>query len=359
MTLEGDSHIAPIQALRGIAAFMIVIVHLTVQTDRLGFPPVNTERLASGVDIFFIISGFIMWVTTARRPSRTARQFYRDRIARIVPLYWLITAFMVIVLLAAPRLLQTAVFDTGHVLASFLFFPVPNPANGFYAPLLIPGWTLNYEMFFYLLFGIAIALSAQRLRIRGLLILIALASMALAGAIFQLPGWVEFYFNSIILEFAFGIGLGMAHMAGHLRRSHWWWLVAALGVLLLASPLGHASHARGLAWGLPALMVVTGVLGAPPIRLALLEKLGDWSYSLYLCHVIVLSAAMQGWRLLPSFVPLSLFVPIALIACVLTAALLYRLVELPMNNWLKGNSGTRKAPKSELRVLVNSPDSAA
>ena len=84
MTVEGSRpEIVSIQMLRGIAATMVVFVHLDVQLRRLQLGSIDSGWLTSGVDIFFVISGFIMWVTTVRRPQTTAAGFMRNRIIRI------------------------------------------------------------------------------------------------------------------------------------------------------------------------------------------------------------------------------------------------------------------------------------
>jgi exopolysaccharide production protein ExoZ len=352
MTVEGsNTNIAAIQSLRGIAALMVVLFHLTGQTGRLGFAPRDVHTLAAGVDIFFVISGFIMWVTTASRPERTAGAFYRDRIVRIVPLYWAITAFMVAVVVAAPHLPQTALFDAKHAILSFLFVPALNPGNGTYTPLLIPGWTLNYEMFFYLLFGSAMAVGGRNMRLRAALIVAALVALTAAGWLLPVEGVARFYTYNIVLEFAFGIGLGMLYLGRALPRSFWWWPVAALGaVLLTLMPLDDASHVRAFNWGLPALLIVAGCVFASPIRFEPLEDLGDWSYALYLSHPIVLSAAFQGWRRLGGALPAELYPLLVLAACVIVSALLYHFVELPSKDWLKA----RKVFRSWRRNLAAS-----
>ena len=122
--------IAPIQMLRGIAAAMVVCVHIQLQLSRLGFADVSQNWLLSGVDIFFVISGFIMWVSIANRPERTAAEFMRHRIARIVPLYWLLTTLMIITMLVRPDLLQSARYDLGHIIKSYLFIAAPHPTSG-------------------------------------------------------------------------------------------------------------------------------------------------------------------------------------------------------------------------------------
>ena len=344
MTVEGNSNIAAIQSLRGIAAFMVVAFHLAGQAERLGLPQVDVTRLAAGVDIFFVISGFIMWITTAARPSRGATDFYRDRLIRIVPLYWSITAFIVAVLIISPTSTQTATLEPWHALSSFLFIPSTNPSTGDMTPLLIPGWTLNYEMLFYLLFGLSIAVSRGDLKFRAVIIFSSLAMLVVIGQVTQPSGIFWFYTRDIMLEFAFGVVLGIVYARGLIRPSSWWWVAAILGVLLLAAFPQHANELRSLKWGIPALLIVAGCVFSRGLALPPLERLGDWSYSLYLSHPLVLSAASQGWRYLGGPLPVELFPAVAVLACLIVSAALYNFLEIPSKNALRRKfSGARLA----------------
>lgn len=112
----------------------------------------------SGVDLFFVISGFIVVVTTAGVDTKPF-DFWRRRIVRVVPLYWLLTLLMVTVALIAPGLFKTLKVAPETVLQSLLFIPhFSQSFSGVVWPLLVPGWTLNFEMFFYALFGLALIL---------------------------------------------------------------------------------------------------------------------------------------------------------------------------------------------------------
>jgi peptidoglycan/LPS O-acetylase OafA/YrhL len=122
---------------------------------------VNWENGAAGVDIFFIISGFVMVISSRRFVDRAGTWliFLRHRAVRIVPLYWLLTTVKII----AVAILGGVVLRTGlgfnFVTGSYLFLPVTDSA-GHFRPVLPVGWTLTYEFLFYLLFAAALLFPA-------------------------------------------------------------------------------------------------------------------------------------------------------------------------------------------------------
>jgi len=125
-----------LQYLRAYAALLVVFFHAAVNAQS-GF--IVGE---AGVDIFFVLSGFLMWRITNEQTAALA--FLRNRIRRIVPVYWI--ASLLVFVLAELGLTSRIVADLGHLLASLFFIPYKGP-GGVY-PILIVGWTLNYEMFF-------------------------------------------------------------------------------------------------------------------------------------------------------------------------------------------------------------------
>jgi len=288
-----------IQYLRAVASVMVVLFHLAIPLQRMGFAGDAPGWLAGGVDIFFVISGVIMWLTTAGRPM-TPQAFYRRRIIRIVPLYWLLTSLLLVILLVYPAALQSARFEPGHTIASYLFLPAHHPVTGLLEPLLIPGWTLNYEMFFYLVFGAALVLPAAA---RLLAVLAALAALVVAGLVLPTASATGFYTRPIILEFGLGMLLGWAHGRGFgVGRWTSAALVAAGFAVMVLLRADQYDPLRLFFWGLPATLIVAGALSLERAgavgRAAPALLLGDASYALYLFHGIVLSAAGQAWRLL-------------------------------------------------------------
>jgi exopolysaccharide production protein ExoZ len=336
LTIESTRHdIIPIQMLRGIAASMVVFVHLDVQLKRLGYGTLDAAWLSSGVDIFFVISGFIMWVSVARRPATSAGEFMRNRLIRIVPIYWLVSAVVLAMTIVAPQFLHSTVFSAPHALASFLFLPARHPVTGEFWPLLVPGWTLNYEMLFYLLFAGAIAGADGVPRRRLAIIAVLITSVVLLGtALENRVDVMHFYANPILLEFLAGILIGIVYLERRVRSS-WAWFVpfgAGFVLLWLSQRTGLFASATNL---VAASTIVAGALFAPAFSNRALKALGDASYSLYLTHVVTLAAIGQMWVGGLQRLGAPLFVISALTSCVLAASLCYRFLERPITAALK------------------------
>jgi exopolysaccharide production protein ExoZ len=328
------SEVVSVQYLRGVAALMIVLYHLQGVIQHIGYSGYwPTSFLSLGVDIFFIISGFIMWVTTTRGMSTP--EFYRRRVIRIVPLYWVLTSFVLAVLLVAPNAVQSGRFETWHVVASYLFIPALHPVEHILQPLLIPGWTLNYEMFFYILFGAALALPPWQRFTSISLVLCALSVIPLVISVdpFTLLG---FYTSDIMVEFVFGMALGWVYVNGLKLRPFLSLALVMVGVIGMTT-FGGAGH-RGLSAGLPALCLVGGAVMFERVRpvpnFLVLHLIGNASYSIYLAHPVALSSVGQLWRKLPlptqfdrSALALGF---VAVMGATLSGIIIYLLIEKPL-----------------------------
>ncbi len=147
-----------IQLLRALAALSVVITHTLHETGAHE----QTLNLGFGVDVFFVISGFIMAQTSLREFGMAGAplRFFLRRLARVAPIYWLLTTLMLAGSLIAPSLLNVPTGGLGHIVASYLFIPDARGA-GEMRPVLALGWTLNYEMFFYALFSLALLAPAR------------------------------------------------------------------------------------------------------------------------------------------------------------------------------------------------------
>lgn len=322
--MAGTNQLQGVQALRGLAALAVVMHHALEHSNgaaRPFSPDWLTTVGAAGVDLFFVISGFIMvWSTfpEGRAPLRSATFLYR-RVARIYPLYWVTCTAMLA--LVAMGFLRSHSFTGAEIARSFALLP---PAT-----LIGVAWTLVYEMWFYILFTVLLASGSRRIVIVGVPGLL-LCGAALAT--FLPPGPArDFLLSPLPLEFCYGIGLavvGRRLIESPLSRVPALALAAlALAAMCLAAALvPHSTTAelpaaaRVVAWGLPAVVMVGLSL---PWRAggrtgAALSRLGDASYALYLSHVFV----MIGYgRLLkiPAFAALPQ-APAVLAICALSIA---------------------------------------
>lgn len=266
-----------IQYLRAIAAISVVFFHVS-EAYGLEF-----KIGAAGVDIFFVLSGFIMWVTTETRPVGP-QEFMLRRLIRIVPLYWIATAATFVVAMLKPQFFFNADLSIWNLIGSLFFLPVMKDEA--LRPVVEQGWTLSYEMFFYLIFAISLLLPELR---RFWFLMAALVTVVVAH--YLLPfNYVRIFTEPIILEFAAGIVIGRLWKQGfRLSFRVAVGLMIAGFVLLLARDL-MAHFDRVVRWGVPAVLLVLGAVfaererGAP--KLAFLQFLGDASYSIYIWHVL-------------------------------------------------------------------------
>jgi exopolysaccharide production protein ExoZ len=316
---------------------------------RFGYTGWWPDFLKSGVDVFFVISGFIMWITTCDK-HYSPKQFVQNRLIRIVPLYWVFTSFTVGVMLLFPSSMQSGVFDLSHVVKSYLFIPALNPGTGEMMPVIPPGWTLNYEMLFYCVFAMVLTL---QIRYRAAAAVLALVGVSMLRFWFPWEGTIgHFYTSPLILEFGLGVLVGVCFMSDRTDRL----LSANVCVLLIAggavlSVLHPISGIVG--WGTPAALIVLGCVmlerrvGIP--RLTLTWMLGDCSFSLYLTHGIVLSALGQVWRMTRlAGIPggMALFVPTAMFVACGVAAAVFKLVEQPKTRRLRAGLNARSSIRS-------------
>ncbi len=336
-----------IQILRAVAATMVVVHHATIMLwERSHLRVGNTFGASAGVDIFFVISGFVMTISTGplRDAMHPARTFLARRLERVVPMYWLVTTAKVLGLLLIPALCLNAIGGVRHILASYLFLPTLNFQQAF-TPVVVVGWTLDFEMAFYALFAVALAFRWRpMIFLAPVLLLVPLLPFAHYPA--PLLG-LHFYQDTLLWEFLFGTVLGLA--VPWARRVPWPVGIALLAFgfyrLFLRLPLNFHQW-RGLWWGLPALAIVLGAIslerrwGARSPRWAL--ELGDASYSIYLVHTFVLPAiGLLLERLGHHWVGEgAVSLVLAVLVSLAAGEALYRLVELPITRWFKGRRRT-------------------
>ena len=330
--------IRSIQYLRAVAALTVVWVHARYVIPGIGEQLGEPYLGGSGVDLFFVISGFIMVVTTAR-DDLTPQKFFMLRVIRVVPLYWVAT----LALVACEAIGGCAPFETSSrdpyppmaIAKSLLFVPFSwlGDAKGLW-PILANGWTLNYEMFFYALFALSLA-APRRVRLPALGL--TLGSLVVIGRVFGpfATPLASFYSSPLLLEFV--AGMILAH--GWLRDGWRSGLPLSLFVIVFGFYCMGSLHSRPMIMG-GAFLVVSGCLNPRicAIQNRPLLELGNASYSIYLIHQFVLEALAWSWtRVFPriTWVSSAFFVASALVLCAVVGCLCHRFIEQPMTSQLR------------------------
>jgi len=348
-----------IQTLRGLAACMVVAFHATQLWSEHVHANLTWANGALGVDIFFVLSGFVMAYATRTKKGgpHPAREFMERRLVRIVPLYWIVTALTMLKLLAAklvPRLENPGPhfnLSTGYVLCSLFFIPYRNSLNAI-QPIVAVGWTLTYEMFFYVLFACALALGISEVSFLGP-IMIGLTALGVWHGGFQIA--IGVWTSPLLLEFLAGVLI--AHIVASGVRV-WSW---AAGIIAVASIVALCTLPAGIffgfAWLSREMFAILLVFGVVMLEAQIGKKIprwaiwiGDASYSLYLIHLlvfaIVVTLAAKMGLLRVGAIHLSAEVETVLLfmaPSILVSLALYRWVEAPINNALRRQLKLRNA----------------
>ena len=331
--------------MRFVAALMVVITHATFYTqERLDHGFQFWSRGAGGVDIFFVISGFVMIISSQHL---SAGEFCLRRLARIVPLYWAVTTVKVFTLLVIPEASLHHVFDVGYIVKSYFFIPAFSPEHRV-EPIHGVGWTLLFEMFFYGIFALALYLRQKIVPFVG-----AVLGICLILAFARKPDWPAWtvYADFRVLDFFLGMLIGV--YADKIR------LPVVLSVLAIVGGLSGIVFLPQISSFLtpifPAGLVVLGVVALErPLQSKFppsLVFLGASSYSLYLIHPLVapaMPALLSHFRLKWD----ALSVLGALVAAIILAAGVYRFMEEPltrfMNTHIKQLYRRPLSPENEL-----------
>lgn len=309
-----------IHALRLLAASAVVAHHSEL------FARFNIGLGQAGVDLFFVISGVVIG---ASGPGRAPSDFLLRRFVRIFPLYWAATAGV----LAWRQSfgLQTPLTDIIHSL--FLVPPELSSSSG-WAPIYIPAWTLTFELIFYVTFAACLSFTSRPRLV---------SSIALVAAAFALwdPTSTNYvrYGAILMLEFIAGVAIAAALSRNFVPSRP---LGATLIVLSLVgfglSTLAHTVH-REVVWGVPATMMVYGILAFEPARLfrhPFIVLGGSASYAIYLFHALFIwifeanfggAAAAAANR--------SLFAPLEIAGSVIVGIAIYKLLDEPMLRFMR------------------------
>ena len=313
-----------LQILRGIAATLVVVFHVAVAPVELSNRTTFFSRFdnwgAIGVDIFFVISGFIMIYTQEVRP-KGAVEFAWSRTKRIVPIYLLVTVVWGIVIYVTSDF-DRSIANPAHIGASLIFSSV---FLGFGSPFIPPGWSLEFEMMFYAIFAVSILWGRP----------LAVVSVALIYLVFVMD------MRPIVLEFIGGMLIG-----------RWYFIpdrVLSPSVLVIFGLAGLAytfiadidtytmqGFDRAIYWGIPSMLLVAGLSCSPQLSYRFPIFLGTASYSIYLTHWCSIRLFSEFFeRLDIAQVSHDLYIILCTLFCLLAGAMFHNTVEVPIANKLR------------------------
>lgn len=290
-----QSKFLSLQILRALAAWTVVFHHIAllyaieakslIGTFFLKYGPV-------GVDVFFVLSGFVMYLA-AGNSRKGAGPFFVDRLFRVAPVYWFYSVLVIVGIWLMPRGFAYTAYDSSSLIASALFIPHLNPSGVGEFPLLVVGWTLNFEMFFYASLACCMALSPKHF------FKLLFAAFAILPLVYPKGIFFSYIASSMKLyEF----------LAGALLAACWVGSIGDAarrfkGALILAALAGVGVGAAILAKGQPALPVALAIVSLALLCEDLLRQnsfavrslvqLGNESYSTYLVHCVVIGAAIH------------------------------------------------------------------
>ena len=349
---------ASLQILRFVAAAMVLVTHITFYFhERVNAAVPVWYGGAAGVPIFFVVSGFVMYVSGTRLPRDTegAWLFLRRRLARVLPLYWLITTLKIAIALALPAVVLHNRPDLLKCLGSYVLYPMFN-AEGDVRPIHGVGWTLLHEMFFYYVFSLSLLLR-QPPPVFTSIVIIGFWVIGLIFPPISAPALI--YCSGQNLNFVVGMLLAAVHKRGFHVPGSVAILMLIVGASLVLSPgfgavrqslLGDFDVEAGLTVAAFLWIPISGRFGLK----RLLAALGDSSYSTYMIHPIVAPAAcLIFFKYLSS--SFYICASMAFLCCIAIAHLIYLYVERPLNGKagrLLGNRSTTLVPAQSYRVSM-------
>lgn len=327
-----------IQILRAFAAFAVFFSHYALFKIHIG---------SFGVDIFFIISGFIIALVV----NKTTKHFLIKRIIRVSPLYIIATFVTIFLALLKPSWFKSVIVNTEAVLKSLLYIPYRIKNSG---PILSLGWTLNFEMLFYLAMFLCICiLKNKKYLITACSVLLIVFLILLNLDSYEYYPF-KFYKNGLLPEFIYGLfSYYLWEVLNKFKkRSSFRMLFIVMGFLSLLFLIYNGSTnqfnflSRNIRTGIPCLFLVFAFMSIEPYLkndnkiVKWLTLVGESSYAMYLFHPFILFGFT---RLIFPYIfddynsVLIEIIKFILVSVVLiiVSILIYKFLDKPLNEYLR------------------------
>ena len=347
-----------IQLMRGIACILVALMHITRTFNETygGHLLGNIFNFGGcGVDIFFVLSGFIITYSNQNYIGKTENTvtFLKKRAIRIFPIYWIIVIFFLSLQLLFPSFYKTQFhFSLGNLLYTFFLLPNHQMINGV-------SWSLTNELFFYFIFSFAFLI--PKVKHTFLLLGCYLSVLIVFNLIpfHSFPAFNRSGFTTLVLfpmniEFLLGILVVI-----FLKRFPLKWcrpfIFTAIGLFIISATLYNFNQGffqnnfnRVLVFGVPSFLLILGIVKYELVLNINLHnfllQIGNASYSIYLIHLPIVVAFFKVIKKLPinNHLPLVGLSCLLLIMVCLVGMALYKYIESPVirllnNRWVKHN----------------------
>ena len=334
-----------IQGLRGIAVLFVVLFHLTKIEEKYGgnitiLPDIFNFGMI-GVDFFFVISGFIMiYISHDKFQSfENSKNFLYRRFARIYPTYWFYTIIVLIIFIIKPSMVNSSQGNQVDILASFLLYP----SN--ILPMVMVGWTLIHEVYFYCFFFLLFWLTPEKYIVKYLLIwaIIIIVLRLLLDTLFLQSPLINLLTHPLTLEFITGAIFGKFFLI--YQNIHFKSIYLMLIGFVIITLSGYSFYVQGYIppqeWlrvvylGIPALiiLIISVFLENNNVLFPkFLTYIGNASYSIYLSHILTLSALGHLWKYFSNdeIYDNLLVLPIILVGAIVVGIISYNFLEKPL-----------------------------
>lgn len=307
---------ANLQVLRAVAAGIVAHYHLQPMITASYGTAAGSHIGAFGVDIFFVISGFVMFISNHEMKAK-AFPFIIGRFFRIIPLYWFST-FIMVGLYYLGFHPNGLIYFQPYMLAQSMFFITTSFPDGRQDLILSLGWTLIYELFFYFIFAVTLRMRTPGHSLAGVSAIFLLL-VVIGMTVSHIPARIGFFLQPIILEFLFGGLLAVIVLRWpdqNNNDSKWgtpaaiFAIVAALSIVFALETTGWQvpGDSRAFVWGLPAMIIVGSLVVLETrgwvINSGSLLLLGSASYALYLFHPLAMQSTVKMVTKIPAVVQL-------------------------------------------------------
>ena len=304
--LKTNKTLNSIQAMRGIAAVLVMLFHFQwfFNFDSINIGTLLFSNGRIGVPVFFVISGFIMAYTTRRYGASEVARFVIKRLARVYPLY-LIATLSFVALLNTTLPDATDINNINDLLRSLTFYPLRNNDAPYFGWATLPvGWTLNYEMFFYLVLAFSLFFGRLCWIVLGVVLSATLVAMPLLSAGFwsYIPevnynftfAYLSMISNPIMLNFTAGVlcGLLLKQRTINISKKMSIALITISVSLYIYQYIANINPGWGFSqWGIGAAIIILLVVNHEHrfgLRVnKVLIYLGEISFSIYLNHIVM------------------------------------------------------------------------